>query len=963
MLKGLKNKLLAGLVTCACLFAGAGFGVGVKVASADVEGDNPSVTDVTAPFTQGSQEEGAYSLEIVSKNVSYSDSIYILYAVANEGFDRAECGINLLFWNEPQSEYVVGTEAYSAVSAGLHTIGEKSCLVFYSDGIAAKEMNDMLYCRAYASVDGVAVYSEVEKYSVVDYVYEMREKELTEEQTNVFADMLDYGTSAQKLFGYNADRLANATYYTVTVENGTLEDGFTWGRYALNATATLIANVTDGGNFSHWEDESGVNVGGESPLPVTVTGNKTYTAVYVQETPANAFQYLIVNNESVKITKYIGEYTDVIIPSKIANLPVTEIGIKAFYQCRNLTSVVIPNSVMSIGDEAFEYCRTLKSVVIGDGVTSVAMNAFYWCTNLTRVVLGDSVTSIGYGAFSGCELLSDLEIPNTVNNIEHQAFFGCSRLNNLYIMDLAAWCQISGLSNLMSYGSAKNLYLNNHLVTELVIPNGVTTIDELAFANCWALKSVVIPDSVVSISDKALQYCWNLTNISVAEENAFYQAIDGNLYTKDGVTLVQYAIGKKATEFVIPNGVISIGDVAFYQCSNLASVVIPDSVTSIGDRTFYNCSKLTSVMIGDGVTSIGYAAFYDCTSLTSVIIGDSVEIIDDTAFGGRNSLQNVYIKDITTWCNISGLCSLMASVKNLYINDSLVTELVIPHSVTSICSWVFYNCSSLTSVVIPDSVTTIGDYAFYNCSSLTSVVIPDSVTSIGEWAFANCSSLTSVLIGDSVTSIGRNAFYGCSSLTIYCEAESQPEGWNVNWNSSNRPVVWGYKPATPASAFEYTSDGESVTITKYVGEYADVVIPSTIDGLPVKSIGYRAFYDCSSLTSVEIGDSVTSIGNMAFERCTNLVSIVMSNSLIEIGDFAFSNCESLNNIVIPYYVRKIGYAAFTGSGVYYATFENPKNWSCNGTSGAVLSEEELRDDRTAGTYLRSTYLLYYWSRS
>ena len=112
--------------------------------------------------------------------------------------------------------------------------------------------------------------------------------------------------------------------------------------------------------------------------------------------------------------------------------------------------------------------------------------------------------------------------------------------------------------------------------------------------------------------------------------------------------------------------------------------------------------------------------------------------------------------------------------------------------VTSIDNSAFHNCKSLTSIEIPNSVTSIGDYAFYNCLSLTSVDIPNSVTSIGDYAFYNCSSLTSVDIPNSVTSIGSSAFVYCDSLTIYCEASSQPEGWNSTWNYSNCTVVWGY---------------------------------------------------------------------------------------------------------------------------------------------------------------------------
>ena len=235
-----------------------------------------------------------------------------------------------------------------------------------------------------------------------------------------------------------------------------------------------------------------------------------------------------------------------------------------------------------------------------------------------------------------------------------------------------------------------------------------------------------------------------------------------------------------------------IGYQAFSSCRNLTSVVIPDSVTSIGYNAFQYCSKLTSVVIGDSVTSIGSHAFYNCSNLTSVVIGNSVTSIGSYAFEYCRNLTSVYITDIAAWCNISGLYNLMgygASNKNLYLNNELVAELIIPDSVASIDDWAFASCTSLTSVVIGDSVTSIGDSAFRFCDGLTSVVIPDSVTSIGFAAFDSCSSLTSVVIGDSVTSIGSYAFEYCTSLTsVYYKGTA--EDWKkISIGSSNSKLT------------------------------------------------------------------------------------------------------------------------------------------------------------------------------
>ena len=378
----------------------------------------------------------------------------------------------------------------------------------------------------------------------------------------------------------------------------------------------------------------------------------------------------------------------------------------------------------------------------------------------------------------------------------------------------------------------------------------VKAIGDEAFANNQTITSVLIHKKIINIGNDPFYSCGSLTEIKVAKNNKQFESIDGNLYTKGGIRLVQYAIGKKNTEFIIPNSVSFIDNNAFEGCHSLTSVVIPDGVITIGDDAFRDCDSLTSIVIPDSVRSIGDNAFTGCTSLTSVVIGDSATSISDSAFVGCTSLKfNAYDN-----CKYLGSESnpyfalIKASNKNMstyeihkdtkiiancaFSKCSRLASIVIPDSVTRICYRAFADCDSLASVVIPDSVTSIGDYAFASCNSLTSVVIGDSVTSIGIYAFSYCDSLTSVIIPDGVTRIGYAAFYGCTSLT-------------------------------------------------------SIVIPDS-----VTSIGDSAFRECCSLSTVVIPDSVMSIENAAFFLCNSLANVYYTGTEKEWAKIRISDYNS-----------------------------------------------------------------------
>jgi hypothetical protein len=385
-------------------------------------------------------------------------------------------------------------------------------------------------------------------------------------------------------------------------------------------------------------------------LPAAVQAQFTYTT----------------NNGSITITGYTGPGGAVTIPGAINSLPVTTIGMVAFY-FKSVTSVTIPDSVTNIGEGAFSFCTNLTNVRIGNSVSSIGDFAFYYCDSLASVTITSHVTSIGVGTFDHCISLARVTLPNSLTTIENSAFYFCISLTNV------------------------------------TIPDSVSSISYGAFEHCTSLASVTIPSSVTVIRDYAFSECASLTAITVDALNAAYSSVEGVLLNHSKTTLIQFPGGKAGT-YTIPNSVTTIANYAFSDCDGLTTVTIPDSVTTIGRDAFVFCTNLTTVRFGNSVTSIGDEAFFYCIGLASVTIPSSVTSIGDQAFFYCISLASVTIPNSVTYIGEGAF----------YYCYSL-TSVTIPHSVTKIGSVAFANCTGLTNVFFKGNApsedgTFLGDY-------------------------------------------------------------------------------------------------------------------------------------------------------------------------------------------------------------------------------------------------------------
>ena len=277
-------------------------------------------------------------------------------------------------------------------------------------------------------------------------------------------------------------------------------------------------------------------------------------------------------------------------------------------------------------------CVTFQSWTSGIHVTNYHGDVIIPAT-VTYQDMTYPVTIIDSYAFYYCEGLTSITIPASITEIRGSAFLGCTGLTRVNITDVEAWCKIKMGDNPIRY--ARHLYLNDAEVTELTIPDGITSIGQNAFQGWAGLTSVKIPETVTSIGNNAFEDCTGLKSISIP--NSVTEI--GEIAFEDCINLTNVTLG---------NSVTTIKLSAFSGCTALESINFPSSVSSIGDGAFNHCRALTGITFGNSVTSIGSAVFNDCTSLTSIVIPNSVTEIGNKAFCGCTSLMNVFIGNSVT---------------------------------------------------------------------------------------------------------------------------------------------------------------------------------------------------------------------------------------------------------------------------------------------------------------------------
>ena len=579
---------------------------------------------------------------------------------------------------------------------------------------------------------------------------------------------INIGNDVKKIPAYFASGLTKLTNIIIPNSVTTIGNHAFYGCSGLTGSLTIPSSVTAIGDYAFQ---------GCSLLETLI-----FNAIFCndfQAASSSPFYNLNIStlyfaNNVQKIPAYLAygfkQVSSLFIPNSV-----TTIGNYAFSGCSGLTgTLTIPNSVKTIGNSAFNGCSGLTGTLsISNSITAISNYAFFGCSGLTSVSIPESVTTIGnYAfsgcsgmtgyltipnsvetiggyAFSGCSGLTSVSIPESVNAINNNAFFNCNGLTRVNIKDLEAWCRIvfgKNTSNPLYY--AHHLYLNDIEVTDLTVPNSITSINDYSFYGCMGLTRVIFPNATTSIGNYAFNDCKGITEITIPYSinyignNAFQHCSAITSLNYNAATCADFSANE--------------GDRPFYNL-NISTINIGDSVQRIPAYFVYGLTKLTNVTFGKSVTAIGNYAFYGCSALVgNLSLPKSVSIIGKQAFNNIASIEAVTCAAETppTWNDLAIFTT------NVYNNSPLYVPIGSERAYESNQCWGQF--STIIGKNMNDEVQATGislnqsqmNLMIGGSSQLTATVMPDSTTNkVVTWT-SNDSTVATVNANGLVSALG-----------------------------------------------------------------------------------------------------------------------------------------------------------------------------------------------------------------
>ena len=438
---------------------------------------------------------------------------------------------------------------------------------------------------------------------------------------------------------------------------------------------------------------------------------------------------------------------------------------------------------------------------------------------------GHQVRAIDEIAFALCESLVSVTLPEGLISIGGNAFYGCSNLS------------------------------------DITLPEGLQSIGDFAFPDCKSLKNITLPLSLVDIGDNP--FAMTAVNINLSPDHPRFEILDGLLVDKTDKRLITYPYSSEASEYAVPEGILAIGDYAFYACATLSAVTLTEGIVSLGEGAFYLCENLTDVTLPLSLAGMALNPFV----MAPVNINVSpdhprYEAVDGVLFDKMEK-------------------KLLA-----YPYGREAGPYTVPQGVLAIEDMAFISCTNLTGITLPEGLLSIGINAFFNCENLAALTISEGLLSIGDNAFYNCGQLTEVALPFSLEEIGFNPF------------EMVPAVITISAGHPRFEVVDG--------ALFDQAEHRLITYS-YASEAVEYTVP---DGVLV--IGDWAFSSCEKLTALTLPEGLTEIRNSAFNACAGITGITLQDGLLNIGSRAFAGCAGLTSLTVPDGLNSIGEEAFYG---------------------------------------------------
>ena len=423
-----------------------------------------------------------------------------------------------------------------------------------------------------------------------------------------------------------------------------------------------------------------------------------------------------------------------------------------FSGCNNLKTITLPKSLKTIGKSAFSNCKNLEEIEIPEGVEEIEDDTFYDCYNLSTIILPKSLKKIGYSAFCQCKNLQKIALPHSLKEIKGNAFYGCENLQKIALphslekVDATAFYGCENLKEMEfkqgmpTIDIAYRSYTNESDLKRMSLPHNLKTISDYLFIENLMLEEVVVPEGIEKIGCNAFEKCKNLKKITLPKS---LKTIDKSAFS--------YCRNLEKIE--IPKEVEVIGDSTFLGCYNLKTITIPKSLKTIGGSAFFACENLEEIEMPEGIEAIGNSTFSVCKNLKTITLPKSLKIIGSSAFFKCENLEEIEIPE--------GIEVINSNTFSECTNLKIIT---LPKSLKTIGSSAFSKCENLEEIEIPEGIEVINSNTFSECKNLKTITLPKSLKIIGSEAFEDCNSFENLEIPEGVEEIEYQAFNQCYNL-------------------------------------------------------------------------------------------------------------------------------------------------------------------------------------------------------